>query len=231
MRLVTYPAQGLVLFSTPKVCVYTSCRNHTGSDKISKTFSRILLPFCLITLPKDKLDFMPQSATMCMANLKHIPHSIEVEWLHSSMAAIGVTIIIKSAQSDTGLTQAICKVSLAILDFLTALYYPAEWLSQSSLYWVYCWLWSWAFRVWFATRKWWEPRVLRPAQWTIYCWEHWQQLVRLSWVDDGAFWLLCSNHLGLYTACITGLTCNLMSNWVRLFVIVMHSADDFTQLI
>ena len=81
------------------------------------------------------------------------------------------------------------------------------------------------------TRKWWEPRVLRPAQWTIYCWEHLQRLVRLSWVDDGAFWLLFSNHLGLYTACITGLTCNLMSNWVRLFVIVMHSADDFTQLI
>jgi len=37
------------------------------------------------------------------------------------MAAIGVTIMIKSAQSDTGLTQAICKVSLAILNFLTAL--------------------------------------------------------------------------------------------------------------
>ena len=64
--LVTYPAQGLV--STPKVCVYTSCRNHTGSDKISKTFSRILLPFCLITLPKDKLDFMPKSPTMYMDN-------------------------------------------------------------------------------------------------------------------------------------------------------------------
>jgi len=66
MRLVTYPAQGLV--STPKVCVYTPCRNHTGSDKISKTFSRILLPFCLITLPKDKLDFMPKSPTMYMDN-------------------------------------------------------------------------------------------------------------------------------------------------------------------
>ena len=29
MRLVTYPAHGLGNFITPKVCVYTSCRNHT----------------------------------------------------------------------------------------------------------------------------------------------------------------------------------------------------------
>jgi len=135
MRLVTYPAQGFVAFSTPKVCVYT------GSDKISKTFSRILLPFCLITLPKDELDFMPKSPTMYMPN--------------------------------------------------------------------------------------------------IYCWEHRQQLVRLSWVDGGAFWLLCSNHLGLFTACITGLPCNLMDalryesceTGQSSFVIVMDSADDFTQLI
>ena len=97
--LVTYSAHGLVEFSRCKVCAYTSCRNHVESDKISKPLSRILLPFCLITLAKDKLDFMPQSPTMCMVNFKHIPQSIEVYWLHSSMAAIGITIMIKNAQA------------------------------------------------------------------------------------------------------------------------------------
>jgi len=58
-------------------------------------------------------------------------------------------------------------------------------------------------------------------------------------VDDGAVRLLFSNRLGLYTACITGLTCNLMDTLryescetgQSSFVIVMDSADDFTQLI
>jgi len=126
------------------------------------------------------------------------------------MPAIGIMTMIQSAQSDPSVMQASYKVSPAILDILSALYHPTEWLTLSSRYWVYCWPWSWAVRVWSVTRKWWESRVLRPAQWTICCWEHRQQLVRLSWVDGGAFWLLCSNHLGPYTACITGLTCNLM---------------------
>jgi len=78
MILVIYPAHGLVVFSRCKVCIYTSCRNHVESDKISKTFSRILLPFCIIKMPKNKLDFKPQSPTMYMANFKHIPQSIEV---------------------------------------------------------------------------------------------------------------------------------------------------------
>jgi len=135
--------------------------------------------------------------------------------------------------------QASYKASPAILDILTALYHPTEWLTLSSRYWVYCWPWSWAVRVWSVTRKWWESRVLCPAQWTIYRWEHQKQLVRLSWVDYGASWLLCSNHLGLYAACITRLTCNLMDalryesceTGQSSFVIVMDSADDFTQLI
>jgi len=71
MRLVTYPAHGLGNFITPKVCVYTSCRNHTGPDKISKTFSRILLPFCFINMSKNKLDFMPshQQCTWLTSNI------------------------------------------------------------------------------------------------------------------------------------------------------------------
>jgi len=157
---MTCPGHGLVTFNKSKVCVYMSCRKRMGSDKISKNSSSILLLFCLITLPKNDLDFMPKSSTMYMANFKHIPQSIEVEWLHSSMAAIGIMIMIQNVQSDPSLMQAIYKVSPVMLDFLTALYYSTEWLILSSLYWVYCWLWSWAARVWFATRKWWESRVL-----------------------------------------------------------------------
>ena len=50
------------------------------------------------------------------------------------MAAIGIMITVKSARSDPSLMQAVYKVSPAILDFLTALYYPAESVILSSLY-------------------------------------------------------------------------------------------------
>ena len=105
--------------------------NGKGSDKISKNSSSILLLFCLITLPKNELDFMPKSSTMYMAKFKHIPQSIEVEWLHSCMATIGIMIMIQSAQSDPSIMQAIYNLSPTIL----------------------YWLWSWAVRVWFLMRK------------------------------------------------------------------------------
>ena len=73
-----YHAHGLVVFSRCKVCVYTSCHKRVESDKISNTFTRILLPFCTIKMSKNKLDFMPQLPTIYMVNFKHILQLIEV---------------------------------------------------------------------------------------------------------------------------------------------------------
>ena len=148
MVLVSCPGHGLAVFSRPKVCVYTSCRKRMESDKISKTFSRILLPFCIIKMTKNKLNFMPQSPTMYIANFNQIQQSIEVELLHFSVAAIGLMIMIKECTKWPSLRQAVYKVSPVILDILTALYHLTEWIILSPLYWVYCWFWSWAVRVW-----------------------------------------------------------------------------------
>ena len=123
------------------------------------------------------------------------------------MPAIGIMTMIQSVQRDPSVMQASYKVSPAILDILCTL--PSHRMAHSviSLLSLLLTL-IMSCQGMICHEK--MMRIQSPAQWTICCWEHRQQLVRLSWVDGGAFWLLCSNHLGPYTACITGLTCNLM---------------------
>ena len=125
--------------------------NQIKSVKLSQGFYFL---FFTMKIPKYKWDFTPKLAPMCIIDLIHIPQSIDVKWLHSSMAAFEMMIVIKkSTLSDPRLMHAIYKVTPVLLDIITALYSPTEWLTLSSLYCVYCWLWSSAVRVWVCHEK------------------------------------------------------------------------------